>query len=184
MRRRAALTAGRNAISCMLRAVSLIPSFGAWIRSCLVPRYRSVVWTDAWPSSNWICSRSAPAARQNFAQERRASWGAMPGTPAAVAYGRSICQTTFSDSTSPYLVASVDGPEHVAVYHAGWSGPGIDGHLDPNRHRHRADAPVLPVQIHDAPAAIPLLHMRHRERRHFRPAQGAAQEHGDDGPVA
>jgi hypothetical protein len=32
--------------------LSLIPSFGAWTRSCFVPRYRSVVWTDACPRSN------------------------------------------------------------------------------------------------------------------------------------
>src|ERR1022692_4246096 len=83
-----------------------------------------------------------------------------------------------------YLVASVDGPEHVAVYHAGWSAPGIDGHLDPNRHRHRADAPVLAVQIDDAPAAIPLLHVPHRKRGDLGPAQGAAQQHGDYGAVA
>ena len=38
---------------------SLIPSFGAWTRSCFVPRYRSVVCTDAWPRSNWICSKLA-----------------------------------------------------------------------------------------------------------------------------
>src|ERR1017187_5006513 len=74
-----------------------------------------------------------------------------------------------------YLVASVDGPEHVAVYHAGWSGPGIDGPLDPNRHRHRADAPVLPVQIHDAPPSIPLLDVAHGKRCHFGPAHPATE---------
>jgi hypothetical protein len=31
---------------------SRIASFGACTRSCLVPRYRSVVWTEAWPSIN------------------------------------------------------------------------------------------------------------------------------------
>jgi hypothetical protein len=49
----------------------LIPSFGACARSCFVPRYRSVVCTEACPSSNWICSNSPPAARHNFAQVRR-----------------------------------------------------------------------------------------------------------------
>src|ERR1035438_6864453 len=81
--------------------LSLIPSFGACTRSCFVPRYRSVVWTLAWPSKSWICSSSPPAARQSFAAVRRQSWGAIPGTPAAAAYGRRSCQTTFSDSTSP-----------------------------------------------------------------------------------
>jgi hypothetical protein len=31
---------------------NLIASFGACARSCLVPRYRSVVWTDECPSNN------------------------------------------------------------------------------------------------------------------------------------
>src|ERR1019366_1335769 len=73
------------------------------MRSCLVPRYRSVVWTLAWPRIIWICSSSAPAARQSLAQVRRASCGAMPATPAAFAYGLSICHTTFSESASPCI---------------------------------------------------------------------------------
>jgi hypothetical protein len=32
--------------------LNLIPSLGACTRSCFVPKYRSVVWTDAWPRSN------------------------------------------------------------------------------------------------------------------------------------
>lgn len=36
----------------VVTTLSLIPSFGACTRSCFVPRYRSVVWTDEWPSSN------------------------------------------------------------------------------------------------------------------------------------
>jgi len=30
---------------------------------CLHPRYLSVVWTETWPSRNWICSSSPPARR-------------------------------------------------------------------------------------------------------------------------
>jgi len=48
--------------------LNLIPSFGAWTRSWRVPRYRSVVCTEACPSSNWICSNSPPAALHIFAQ--------------------------------------------------------------------------------------------------------------------
>jgi len=32
--------------------LSLIPSFGACTKSCFVPRYRSVVCTEAWPSKS------------------------------------------------------------------------------------------------------------------------------------
>ena len=35
--------------------------------------------------SDHLCARSRPKNVDNFAQERRASWGAMPGTPAAAA---------------------------------------------------------------------------------------------------
>jgi hypothetical protein len=43
---------------------------------------------------------------------------------------------------------------------------------------------VLPVEVHDAPPAIALLDVRHRERGDLGPPQGAAQEHGDYGAVA
>jgi hypothetical protein len=69
------------------------------------PRYRSVC-TEAWPRSSRICSNSPPAARHGFAAVRRQSCGAIPGTPAAAAYGRSICQSTFSDSTSTCTVSA------------------------------------------------------------------------------
>lgn len=42
---------------------------------------------------------------------------------------------------------------------------------------------MLPNQIHDAPTAIPLLDIAHRERRHFGAPQSAAQEHRQDRPV-
>ena len=45
-----------------------IASLTAWARACSVPRYRSVVSIEAWPSNSWICSSSPPAFRQSFAQ--------------------------------------------------------------------------------------------------------------------
>jgi hypothetical protein len=41
----------------------------------------------------------------------------------------------------------------------------------------RAHPSVFAYEIHDAPAAVPLLHVFDRERGHFGPAQSAAQEH-------
>ena len=38
------------------------------MRFCRDPKYRSVVWMDAWQSSNWICFRSPPDSRHNLAQ--------------------------------------------------------------------------------------------------------------------
>lgn len=43
---------------------------------------------------------------------------------------------------------------------------------------------MLPVEVYDAPAAIALLYVAHRKRRHLRPPQGAAKQHGDYGAVA
>src|SRR5438477_7626338 len=60
-----------NKYTLYIVTLNLIPSFGACTRSCLVPRYRSVVCTEACPSSSWICSSSPPAARHIFAQVRR-----------------------------------------------------------------------------------------------------------------
>src|SRR5262249_40123475 len=36
-----------------------------------VPRYRSMLWTEACPNCSWICSSSPPAERHRFAQVRR-----------------------------------------------------------------------------------------------------------------
>jgi hypothetical protein len=54
---------------------STIPilSLTASTRFCCMPRYFSVVWMEAWPSSIWICSRSPPDFRHNFPQVRRRS---------------------------------------------------------------------------------------------------------------
>ncbi len=49
------------------------PSFTASCSFCLLPIYRSVVCTDAWPSRNWICSSSPPELWHRRAQVRRRS---------------------------------------------------------------------------------------------------------------
>ena len=41
----------RHAVVSYTATLNLIASLGAWTKSCLVPRYRSVVWTEAWPNS-------------------------------------------------------------------------------------------------------------------------------------
>ena len=55
------------------------------------------------------------------------------------------------------LVAPVDGPEDVDVRHAGGADPRVNRHLDPGWHRNGTHAPVLPEEVHNAPAAVPLL---------------------------
>jgi hypothetical protein len=48
-------------------------SHGASVRSCLTPRYRSVVMTDACPRLSWICSRAALPLCASLANVRRRS---------------------------------------------------------------------------------------------------------------
>ena len=68
-------------------------------------KYRSVVWTEACPSSSWICSSSPPAARQSLAHDRRDAGQA------------SICRIPlkhlpnylFGHGLSLYPVASING---------------------------------------------------------------------------
>jgi len=55
---------------------------------------------------------------------------------------------------------TVHRSKYIPVRNVGRSRPGINGHLNPRRHRHRADAAVLPPQIDYAPATIALLYVR------------------------
>jgi len=50
-------------------------SLTASLRLCLDPMYRSVVYTDACPRRNWICSSSPPASWRKRTQVRQRSSG-------------------------------------------------------------------------------------------------------------
>jgi hypothetical protein len=73
----------------------------------------------------------------------------------------------FGQDLALHLVGSIDRSENVSVRHAGPNRPGINRHFHPDWHRHSPHAPVLPEEIHDAPPAIALLNMTHRQRGHF-----------------
>jgi hypothetical protein len=70
-------------------------SFTASWSLCLLPIYRSVVCTEAWPSRNWICSSSHPELWHRRAQVRRRSCGARLFMPACFAHRFTAYQTTF-----------------------------------------------------------------------------------------
>src|SRR5262249_14777971 len=57
------------------------------------------------------------------------------------------------------VIALVDAAEHATRTDAGRFGPSIDRRFCPVRHRDSPDSTVLPDQIDDAPAAVPLLHV-------------------------
>src|SRR6516225_7611254 len=65
------------------------------------PVYRSVVWTEAWPSRNRICSSSPLQSWQGRAQVRRRSWGAKLAMPACRAHRLTAYQTTFAVTPAP-----------------------------------------------------------------------------------
>ena len=97
----------------------------------------------------------------------------------------------FGQEVVLHLTTAVDRSEHVAIFYGSgtgpvWSGtgPGIDCNLDPGRHRNRAHAAVLSNEVHDAPASIVLLYVRHGKRRDLGSSQTATEQHGDDGTVA
>jgi hypothetical protein len=71
-------------------------SFTASCSFCLLPIYRSVVCTEAWPSRNWICSSSPPELWHRRAQVRRRSCGARLFMPACSAHRFTAYQTTFA----------------------------------------------------------------------------------------
>jgi hypothetical protein len=58
--------------------------------------YRSVVWKEACPSKNRICSSSPLQSWQSRAHVRRRSWGARLGMPACRAHRFTAYQTTFA----------------------------------------------------------------------------------------
>jgi len=71
---------------------------------------------------------------------------------------------------------AIQRPEDVAIGHSHRRSPSIDRYFDPGGHWDRADAPVFADQIDNAPAAIPLLHVRESQRRNFLASQSAAQK--------
>ncbi len=50
--------------------LSLTASRSRWLQ----PRHFSVVWTDTWPSRNWICSSSPPESWQSQSRSSRNPW--------------------------------------------------------------------------------------------------------------
>lgn len=81
-------------------------------------------------------------------------------------------------------VAAAHRTEHLPIGDSGGCRPSVNRDFHPVRHRSRADSTVLADEVDNAPAAIPLLDVRERERCHFRSAQSAAEQHSEYGAVA
>jgi len=87
-------------------------------------------------------------------------------------------------SITMHLVAPADPTQDRAIGEPGRCRPGVDGDLDPRRHRDRAHPPVLADKVHDAPTVVPLLDVLERERGDLGPAQPAAKEDREHRAVA
>ena len=161
------------------------PSFTAEASCCSVPRYRSVVWTEAWPSSSWICSRSPPARRHNFAQVRRRSWGASSqlGLP-GIANHQTPDDLFVQDPASLHLASFRHRPEDPAFGDSGHRGPPINAGLDPGRDGDGADPISLADQIRQHPAGLALLQVLEFTTQKLCTAEAAADKQGQDGSVA
>src|SRR5260370_33170775 len=71
------------------------------------------------------------------------------------------------------LTATVHRSEDVTIDDSSAGSPRILRHFRPRRHRDRPHAAMLPNEVHDAPPAITLLDVDHRERRPLRPPEPA-----------
>jgi hypothetical protein len=81
-------------------------------------------------------------------------------------------------------IGAIHSPEDVAIRDAASRSPGIDRDLNPRRHRRRSDAAVLANEVNDAPAAVALLDMCERQRRHLRSSEPTPEKNGEDGAIA
>src|SRR5712691_11256199 len=73
-----------------------------------------------------------------------------------------------AQALASHSVASIHGPENIAIRHARRRGPRVDRDLHPIRHRRGADAAVLAHEVDDAPTTVALLEMPESERRYLR----------------
>ena len=81
-------------------------------------------------------------------------------------------------------ISSVHPAQDRSFGETGRGSPGINGALDPRRHRNRAHAPVLSNEIDDAPAIVPLLDMPKCQGSDLGPPQAAAKQNRQHRAVA
>lgn len=90
----------------------------------------------------------------------------------------------FTQAFARNSVGAIHRTEDVAIGHVGPGSPGIDRHLDPVWHRDGPYAAVLANEVDDAPASVPLLHMRESHRGHFGSPETAAEQHCENRAIA
>jgi hypothetical protein len=158
---------------CVLQAVSLATeiskrSFTASCSFCLLPMYRSVVWTEAWPSRNRICSSSPLQSWQSRAQVRRRSWGARWGMPACRAHRLTAYQTTLAVTPASCRLATFETLLNTRPSLT----PECESHASSNCLDHDGTGCSQPSsltdQIDDDPASLPNLQLLQSQSDHFR----------------
>ena len=142
-----------------------------------MPRYRSVVSTDAWPRSKIGSVQVRRMGRGTASRNRVAQF---PDPPSSAAYQRSMSQATFSPEPPPRFT----WPEDLATGDTRADVHASIATLNPRRHRRCADAAGLPDEIENTPTAVTLLDVCKRERRHFGPLQSAAEKRCEDSAIS
>src|SRR6202043_1450808 len=81
-------------------------------------------------------------------------------------------------------IALVHGPEDAAGGNPSSAQPGVDPGLDPRRHGHGPYPVPLAGHVRQHPPSLALLEIFDVDAEQLGAAQAAAEEHGQDGPVA
>ena len=161
---------------------SPMASLTAWANACSVPRYRSVVWMEACPSSSWICSRSpARLAAQLCARPSQIVWSKLAQFSLfCIPHDQPPDGFLIPDLVAGEYITLVDRPEQTAFCDCGRLDPLINPRLDRGRYRDGPDAVALSFHVRKDPTAFSLLQVVHVEPQELRPAQAAAEQKGED----
>src|SRR5258708_22657308 len=85
---------------------------------------------------------------------------------------------------APDTPAAINGPPNAPALNTRPFRPQVERDLDPGRHRNGTQPPTLANQVGEYPAAVALLNMLDLEPGQFTTPQPAAEQYGQDGPVA
>ena len=134
-----------------------------------------MVWTETWPSRNWIWSSSPPASRH-----RRGSGGGHAG-PAYqwLLFWRGPSRRATQPAPLHHLPKScprANAPKHATFTQSCGCKPRVNGAFDPVRNGRRPNMPGLANQIDDRPVVIPALKMSNLQFCRLLPAQPATQK--------
>jgi hypothetical protein len=136
-----------------------------------------VVWIEACPSRNCICSICPPDRRHNFAHVRRRSWGVKRSMPTRVrVVEHDFPNRGCAQRRARHLSILSYRPKYLLVGDLCRFGPEIETIFHPGRDGHHANAFALADQVWNRPAIVAHLDLFENERDQLRPPQAAANQ--------